>query len=124
MSVAACAVKSFPTMVQIRYQKIAALMAAASLVFAASWVATPLHKKQAAVDWLADLCTSATRPMFSSPPIAESSGEAARPATSAKIHSCEPFPHVPGKAITTQLVDFPPLAYTGAHRHPVSVTMS
>lgn len=110
-------------MVQTQYQKLAMVLAAASLVFAASWMATPHYDKQAAADWLADLCTSAIRPMFSSPPTAENFGEAARPATSSKIVSCEPLPHVRGKAITTQLVNFPPLAYTGAHRHPGSVTV-
>jgi len=29
---------------------------------------------------------------------------------------------MPGKVVTTLLVDFPPAAYTPAHRHPGSVT--
>jgi quercetin dioxygenase-like cupin family protein len=43
--------------------------------------------------------------------------------TSNKILLCEPLPHVPGKSITTQIVDFPPQAYTPAHRHPGSVSV-
>lgn len=121
-STAAGALKRFPAAAQTRHQKVATVMAAASLAFMASWVATPHHNKQAAVNWLADLCTSAARPMFSSPPADENSGGTVRPATSSRILSCEPLPHVPGKSITTQLVVFPPLAFSAAHRHPGSVT--
>ncbi|MGK9237010.1 cupin domain-containing protein [Inquilinus limosus] len=46
----------------------------------------------------------------------------ARPATVVKPLSCEALPNVPGKSITTATVDFPPGAYTPAHRHPGSVT--
>jgi len=46
----------------------------------------------------------------------------ARPATVVRPLSCEALPHVPGKSITTVTVDFPPGAYTPAHRHPGSVT--
>lgn len=46
----------------------------------------------------------------------------ARPATVVKPLSCEALPNVPGKSITTVTVDFPPGAYTPAHRHPGSVT--
>lgn len=49
-------------------------------------------------------------------------GAGARPATSSRIVSCEPLPHVPGKSITTVMVGFPPDAYTPRHRHPGSVT--
>ncbi|MGO4128035.1 cupin domain-containing protein [Inquilinus sp. YAF38] len=45
-----------------------------------------------------------------------------RPATVVKPLSCEALPNVPGKSITTVTVDFPPGAYTPAHRHPGSVT--
>ena len=44
-----------------------------------------------------------------------------RPATQVRRLSCEPLPDVPGKAVTTALVTFPPGAYTPAHRHPGSV---
>ncbi|MFE0755552.1 cupin domain-containing protein [Inquilinus sp. NPDC058860] len=46
----------------------------------------------------------------------------ARPATVVRPLSCEALPNVPGKSITTATVDFPPGAYTPAHRHPGSVT--
>lgn len=47
---------------------------------------------------------------------------ASRPASVVKPVSCEALPNVPGKSITTVTVDFPPGAYTPAHRHPGSVT--
>ncbi|WP_343714614.1 cupin domain-containing protein [Inquilinus sp.] len=56
---------------------------------------------------------------------AESAAGAAptsRPASVVKPVSCEALPNVPGKSITTVTVDFPPGAYTPAHRHPGSVT--
>lgn len=46
----------------------------------------------------------------------------ARPATKVTPVSCEKLADVPGKAITTATVFFPPNAYTPAHRHPGSVT--
>ena len=45
-----------------------------------------------------------------------------RPASVVKPVSCEALPNVPGKSITTVTVDYPPGAYTPAHRHPGSVT--
>jgi quercetin dioxygenase-like cupin family protein len=51
----------------------------------------------------------------------ESDAEA-RPGTTVKPLSCERLPNVPGKSITTALVEFPPNAYTPRHRHPGSVT--
>jgi len=45
-----------------------------------------------------------------------------RPATVVRPLSCEALPNVPGRSITTVTVDFPPGAYTPAHRHPGSVT--
>ena len=54
----------------------------------------------------------------SAPDVAMSS----RPATQIRQLYCEPLPDVPGKAVTTALVMFPPRAYTPAHRHPGSVT--
>jgi quercetin dioxygenase-like cupin family protein len=47
---------------------------------------------------------------------------AARPATIVRPVSCERLPNVPGKSITTVVVDFPPGAYSPRHRHPGSVT--
>ena len=51
-----------------------------------------------------------------------SSAAAGRPETVVKRVSCEKLPHVPGKSITTAVVEFPPNAYSPAHRHPGSVT--
>lgn len=45
-----------------------------------------------------------------------------RPVTGVKPLSCERLADVPGKAVTTAIVIFPPDAYTPAHRHPGSVT--
>lgn len=116
------AVKAIPAVASSRHQKIAAGMAAASFALAAGWALVPHGGKKEAVDWFADLCTTVSRPMFSSAPAPAGSAEAARPATSSKVLSCEPLPHVPGKSVTTLLVDFPPMAYSPAHRHPGSVT--
>ncbi|TPI16897.1 cupin domain-containing protein [Mesorhizobium sp. B4-1-3] len=49
-------------------------------------------------------------------------GATARPTTKVKPLSCEKLPNVPGRSITTALVEFPPNAYTPRHRHPGSVT--
>jgi quercetin dioxygenase-like cupin family protein len=46
----------------------------------------------------------------------------ARPATSVKPLSCEKLADVPGKAVTTAIVMFPPDAFSPAHRHPGDVT--
>ncbi|MDQ0569700.1 quercetin dioxygenase-like cupin family protein [Variovorax paradoxus] len=97
-------------------------VAALSVVLAAGWALVPHGNRQAAVQWFADVCSTAARPMFSSAPAPAGSGADARPATSVKVLSCEALPNVPGKSVTTVLVDFPPLAYSPAHRHPGSVT--
>jgi quercetin dioxygenase-like cupin family protein len=47
--------------------------------------------------------------------------QAARPTTVVTPVSCQKLPNVPGKSMTTVLVDFPPGAYTPRHRHPGSV---
>jgi quercetin dioxygenase-like cupin family protein len=70
-----------------------------------------------AIPWLDALCST---PLFSSAP--SSSDAAARPTSTSRTLSCEPLPNVPGKSVTTVLVDFPPHAFTAAHRHPGSVT--
>ncbi|VVD81111.1 cupin domain-containing protein [Pandoraea nosoerga] len=49
-------------------------------------------------------------------------GAAARPATVLKPLSCEPLANAPGKSVTTAIVEFAPLAYAPAHRHPGAVT--
>ncbi|MGJ7524655.1 cupin domain-containing protein [Variovorax sp. GB1P17] len=92
-------------------------------VAAAGWALMPHAGKQSAVQWIDDVCSAVSRPMFASPPVPAGSGAAARPSVSVKVLSCESLPHVPGKSVTTAIVDFPPLAYSGAHRHPGSVTV-
>jgi quercetin dioxygenase-like cupin family protein len=47
---------------------------------------------------------------------------ASRPATIVRPVSCERLPNVPGKSITTVVVEFPPNAFSPRHRHPGSVT--
>lgn len=47
---------------------------------------------------------------------------AARPRAVQHPIACEKLPNVPGKSITTLLVEFPPTAFTPRHRHPGSVT--
>ncbi|SDA70442.1 cupin domain-containing protein [Mesorhizobium qingshengii] len=47
---------------------------------------------------------------------------AARPKTVVTTVSCEKLPDMPGKSVTTAIVNFPPNAYTPRHRHPGSVS--
>lgn len=100
-------------------QASAAVALAALSVGAAAWALLPHANKQAAVEWFDDICTTVSGPMFSSGTVPE--GSAARPTTTVRPVSCEPLPNAPGKSITTMIVDFPPMAYTPAHRHPASV---
>ncbi|MFL9877503.1 cupin domain-containing protein [Herbaspirillum rhizosphaerae] len=81
--------------------------------------------------WIKDICSTsnaADLPFSSPAPMATASSPSVpsstvvRLATSVKVISCEPLPNVPGKSITTTMVDFPPLAYSAPHRHPGSVT--
>ena len=62
--------------------------------------------------------------VFGRPLMAEQVGSsaAARPSTVIKPIACQQLPNVPGKSITTVLVEYPPNAFTPAHRHPGSVT--
>jgi quercetin dioxygenase-like cupin family protein len=53
---------------------------------------------------------------------APGTGAVARPGTTVRVVSCEKLPNVPGKSVTTALVDFPPGALSPPHRHPGSVT--
>lgn len=75
---------------------------------------------QSAFRWIVDICSATSGPLLAT--ALPGSGDAARPRTANRVLSCEPLPNVPGKSITTMIVDFPPLAYTPAHRHPGSVT--
>ena len=95
----------------------------AALAFAAAgWALLPHASRQSTVQLIDDICSAVSRPMFSSAPAPEGATAAARPRTSVKVISCEALPHVPGKSVTTAIVDFPPMAYSPAHRHPGSVT--
>jgi quercetin dioxygenase-like cupin family protein len=94
--------------------------ALAALGLAAGWMLLMPAAPRSALQWFDDLCTSLGRPMFASAPAPAGAG--ARPATVVKRLSCESLPHVPGKSQTTVLVEFPPQAYSPAHRHPGSVT--
>ena len=53
---------------------------------------------------------------------APQAGGQARPATIVRRLSCTPLVDAPGKSLTTMLVEFPPGAFTGPHRHPGSVS--
>lgn len=105
-----------------RCQAASAACAALALA-AAGWALVPHAGKQSAVQWIDDVCSAVGRPMFASAPAPEGSAAAARPRTTVKVLSCESLPHVPGKSVTTAIVDFPPMAYSPAHRHPGSVTV-
>ncbi len=94
--------------------------ALAAPLLAAGWMLLAPAAPRSAVQWFEDLCTAVGRPMFAS--AASQTGAGARPATIVKPLSCEPLPNVPGKNVTTVSVEFPPLAYSPAHRHPGSVT--
>ena len=63
-------------------QPVAAGVAAALLALAAGWALLPHGNKEKTVDWFADLCSTVSRPMFSSAPAPAGSESAARPATS------------------------------------------
>jgi quercetin dioxygenase-like cupin family protein len=74
---------------------------------------------RSAVDWFADICgSSGDRLLSSALPDANTTN---RPASTVKVLSCEALPNAPGKSVTTAIVDFPPLGFTPAHRHPGSV---
>lgn len=77
-------------------------MAVATLLAFAALLPRP------ATQWLAELCST---PMLSDSP-ARQPNASSRPLTTVCVLSREPLPHVPGKSVTTAIVDFPPCAYT------------
>lgn len=83
---------------------------------------------QATAQWAHELCRSkpdlAALPYRGQAAAGDDAPAAAalRPATNVKVISCEALPNVPGKSLTTMIVDFPPLASSAPHRHPGSVT--
>jgi quercetin dioxygenase-like cupin family protein len=60
--------------------------------------------------------------MMMSDMTSDESGAQTRPAAIVTPVACEKLPNVPGKSITTVIVNFPPGAYSPRHRHPGSVT--
>jgi quercetin dioxygenase-like cupin family protein len=54
--------------------------------------------------------------------VSDQTSATARPATIVRPVACEKLPNVPGKSITTAVVEFPPNAFSPRHRHPGSVT--
>lgn len=97
-----------------------AAMSLATLALAGGCLSLMPAAPQSAMRWITDICSAAGRPMFSSAPTP--AGAPALPATNSRILSCESLPDVPGKAVTTVAVDFPPLAASAPHRHPGTVT--
>lgn len=92
------------------------MLAAIAVALLLPGPATP----SSAIDWFAGICGSGGDPLLSSAsPAASATG---RPASTVKVLSCEALPDAPGKSVTTAIVDFPPLGFTPAHRHPGSVT--
>ncbi|MFO7324730.1 MAG: cupin domain-containing protein [Pseudomonadota bacterium] len=88
------------------------LAAAALLAAAAAWTAHgPAPRHAAAAAHLHEAGTDAADPPQ----------EHVRPATSLRLLSCQPLPDIPGKAMTQAIVNFPPRAFTPAHRHPGAV---
>jgi len=74
----------------------------------------PIHGPGSAVAPLAS---------HSAMPMAMTGTEAgSRPTTQVTPVSCQKLPDIPGKSMTTAIVDFPPGAYSPRHRHPGSVT--
>lgn len=89
----------------------------------AAAAAQALHLRRGgaeALSGLDEICSSDSGPIFSSAP--GDSAAAGRPATRVQQLSCEPLPEMPGKRVSTVLVEFPPGAYSGPHRHPGSVS--
>jgi quercetin dioxygenase-like cupin family protein len=96
---------------------------AAWLPAALAWLVAASVAPQPLQQWLADICGETGTPMFASAPASSDAHGAARPATKVTVLSCTPLPQLPGKTVTTAVVDFPPGAYSPAHRHPGSVTV-
>jgi quercetin dioxygenase-like cupin family protein len=75
---------------------------------------------RSAIGWFAGICGGGGDPLLSN--TTTHTDAAKRPVSTVKVLSCEALPNVPGKSVTTAIVDFPPLGFTPAHRHPGSVT--
>lgn len=87
------------------------------------WLVAASVAPQPLRQWVADICGETRAPMFASAPTSASAHDTARPTTKVTVLSCTPLPQLPGKTVTTAIVDFPPRAFSPAHRHPGSVTV-
>ena len=94
---------------------------AALTVAAMGWALLPHASRQSTVQFIDDICSAVSRPMFASAPAPEGSAAAARPQTSTKVISCEALPNVPGKSVTAVEVTFPAGAVSAPHHHAGSV---
>lgn len=93
-------------------------VAALALAVAAGFALSP-GAKQATLSLLNEVCFTNSGPMFAS---SEADKAAGRPVTTVTTLSCSKLASVPGKMVTTVMVDYPPMAYTPPHRHPGEVT--
>ena len=93
-------------------------VAALALVAAAGFALSP-GAKQSALQLFNAICITESTPMFASSAEDKAAG---RPVTTVTPLSCSLLASVPGKSVTTAMVEYPPLAYTPPHRHPGEVT--
>ncbi|HEY4373186.1 MAG TPA: cupin domain-containing protein [Burkholderiales bacterium] len=93
-------------------------VAALALVMAAGFALSPGAKRTALAVW-DSVCYGDSAPMFASSAADKATGRAATIVTPL---SCSPLASVPGKSVTTAMVEFPPGAFSGPHRHPGEVT--
>ncbi|MDB5806976.1 MAG: Cupin 2 conserved barrel domain protein [Betaproteobacteria bacterium] len=92
--------------------------AALALMAAAGFALSP-GARQGALQMAGSVCFTDSGPMFASSAADKAAG---RPVTMTTVLSCSRLASVPGKSVTTAMVDYPPLAYTPPHRHPGEVT--
>lgn len=93
-------------------------VAALALVMAAGFALSPGAKRTALAVW-DSVCYADAGPLFASSAADKATG---RPATIVTPLSCSPLASVPGKSVTTAMVEFPPGGFSGPHRHPGEVT--
>lgn len=98
-------------------RRVAALTLA---LLGAAWLAGPSSVAPSA--WFAALCSAFPGLSLQQAGAQIANHGAGRPATHVTVVSCTPIPGAPVKTVTTAIVDFPPLAFTGPHRHTGVVT--
>lgn len=86
----------------------------------AAWLAGP--SSVAPSSWFSALCSAFSGSSLQQADAPNGEHGAVRPATHVTVVSCTPVPGAPAKSVTTAIVDFPPLGFTGPHRHPGVVT--